>query len=1195
MPQPSAGLVDTLAKMGIKVISAATSSERTFFLDADGRVYSTSDVEYPVQPLLEDLEMPVVQVAVGRGGRGAVLLDDGTVLSCNSEVDDFRKVELQEPAKEVACGLENSLAITVHGVVIAFGQNEKEVMAMPGNRYHGELKEEADDVYTQVRNGTGELYALDGSIYTGQFSHNRPHGHGQLSTVDGNHYSGLWRHGKRTELKVKFHNGDEYSGPFEGFVPHGYGILESSNGDKYFGEFENSKFHGYGSQKLLHGEKDEPGKWFEEYDGEMEAGKRHGFGFCTWPNCDNSRIQSKYQGEWVQDEISGFGQMTYEAGHQDSSNIYKGFFKQGVRHGHGTMSWKSGEHAGCFYDGEWSDGQMHGHGMYIDAEGGVFEGGFEDGHRSQQGCLADSSGRLHIIQYECVDEDQHHLGPHKTQATTIETQPTAIMHLETVQAEKEQYEADLVAAKKDVQERIAVLTAAQDETNVAEKQKAEDAEELKKATDDLRLTESKLEVAQRAVNTAQTARTTQILQLQGQYETFALANMDHEAGTLQMEIFDLEKKHKEDKEVEDSRLKYAKQAHDEAVKKHLAARHVGDRSLKVAQTLTDESDYASKRLKTARASVKRLNELLARNKLAIEIAEHWRNQEVEELKTKVADRKLKSAIEELANAEDRYNKAVKGQQQREDVYNDKERELAVAKQKLQEVEQEFEAAEENVNKMKKESNQWFSNENEAELEEAKHRRDCCQEMLQSRSEQVETLDRQVERAKDSMNKAVHASGYAMGPVDVLKKIVESHKATKAEAQAQIQRDGAAEAALRAQLEELQAIELTEVVSIKPPPQKAHSTPVAKSSHWAVVRQNTAEIVEKAKFTSQNDPCQLSSDDRRDALSEVCEQELAAMHLSLDDPVPEEADQDIVDQWTLKYKYKYMYKYRARQVAAALNTKASSMLGPVWDPVDPAVHSPRTSPAPAQAALPAPPSPTASQMLIDLSIPVDQMDIKEVEAITKQAQRQVGHLVQEANMLPLVRKQERSQLAPIIKDRRNEVQGWDQLSTAMQQEGEDTVRQVVSDKGETTVWSGNVAWIGLFVTKSLGVSVKRVEPKRPEPTLWNSTFDKTFNEEAANNKRYDDRITAMQLEAEKKEREREQESSPKNNPPSPGLTEFQRKLEMSQQGRSPTQAKAQPPKEAILSPSEKERQHLLTSYYEATDIAPFHSNFTRQEQ
>jgi len=662
---------------------------------------------------------------------------------------------------------------------------------------------------------------------------------------------------------------------------------------------------------------------------------------------------------------------------------------------------------------------------------------------------------------------------------------------------------------------------------------------------------------------------------------------DHEAGDLKVQILALEKTHEEEKAVEEQRLKHAQHGYDEAVKKHHAARHVSDRSTKAAHKLTADSDFANKTLKAAKAQVKRLKEMIARMVISVEIAEHWRNQEVEELKAKIADRAEKTAAEHLAKASERYAKTVKGVQKREMMYNDRMRVLDLANERLKETQAEAEAAEDELSRMNKLSVDWFTQQHETELAHTRQVAEEKSDMHKLREEQLATVQLKVNRAKLALDKAQSTSATAEGRVNALQMLVEKHKTSQAEARLAMMTDQEAERSLREELQELEAIELTEVVPIQPPPKKLQSTPVAKSSHWTVV-QNVSKFLSKVKHSSKNDPHKLAPPDQRDALSEVCEQELAAMHLSLEEPIPEEAEQDIVDRWTLKYKYKYMYKYRARDIAAALSTQASSMLGPVWDPVDPAVHSPPSSPKQDKAELPAPSSPTPQQMLIDLSLPVDQMDIQEIEAVQKQAQKQVSSLMKEANLLPLTRKQERAQLAPILKDRRNEAAGWGQLSAAMQSVGEEEVRQAVACKGETMVWSGNVAWIAQWLMQSMRLkNTEQTNNKQDQDVkLWNNSQDAY---QSRSQDAHDRRIKAIEENKGKEQNNSFKAShtgpkSPQNDPPSPGLTDFHARLQ-SQQHNKPSDAvkKSVPFSSAMLSPAQADTQHLLTTYYESKDV------------
>ena len=67
---------------------------------------------------------------------------------------------------------------------------------------------------------------------------------------------------------------------------------------------------------------------------------------------------------------------------------YKGEFKDGIRHGQGTYTWKNGDE----YKGEWKDGIRHGLGTDSYADGEKYEGQFKDGKRHGQGTLSYANG-----------------------------------------------------------------------------------------------------------------------------------------------------------------------------------------------------------------------------------------------------------------------------------------------------------------------------------------------------------------------------------------------------------------------------------------------------------------------------------------------------------------------------------------------------------------------------------------------------------------------------------------------------------------------------------------------------------------------------------------------------------------------------------------------------------------------------------
>jgi hypothetical protein len=91
--------------------------------------------------------------------------------------------------------------------------------------------------------------------------------------------------------------------------------------------------------------------------------KRHGWGVFT----DGG---TRYDGQWVDDQMQGEGIITY-----DSGASYKGDFYQNQFNGRGCYTWPDGSS----YEGQWRSNLMHGEGCYTDSNSRKWIGKFYDG------------------------------------------------------------------------------------------------------------------------------------------------------------------------------------------------------------------------------------------------------------------------------------------------------------------------------------------------------------------------------------------------------------------------------------------------------------------------------------------------------------------------------------------------------------------------------------------------------------------------------------------------------------------------------------------------------------------------------------------------------------------------------------------------------------------------------------------------
>ena len=91
-----------------------------------------------------------------------------------------------------------------------------------------------------------------------------------------------------------------------------------------------------------------------EYEGKFKDGMRHGIGTMSWAN------GSQYSGDWNNDQENGNG--IWFSG--DSEDRYEGEFKESKFNGQGTYFWSDGSK----YEGAWSNGNMDGLGVMTEKE-----------------------------------------------------------------------------------------------------------------------------------------------------------------------------------------------------------------------------------------------------------------------------------------------------------------------------------------------------------------------------------------------------------------------------------------------------------------------------------------------------------------------------------------------------------------------------------------------------------------------------------------------------------------------------------------------------------------------------------------------------------------------------------------------------------------------------------------------------------
>ena len=113
------------------------------------------------------------------------------------------------------------------------------------------------------------------------------------------------------------------------------------NGNKYEGKFVNDQMEGYG---VMTYSKDSP-NGESQHIGYYKENKKHGNGVFLWTD------GTKYVGNFEDDLINGFG--TNHFNKEDSRERYEGNFEKEKFQGQGKMFWKNGD----FYFGSFANNQ----------------------------------------------------------------------------------------------------------------------------------------------------------------------------------------------------------------------------------------------------------------------------------------------------------------------------------------------------------------------------------------------------------------------------------------------------------------------------------------------------------------------------------------------------------------------------------------------------------------------------------------------------------------------------------------------------------------------------------------------------------------------------------------------------------------------------------------------------------------------
>ena len=245
----------------------------------------------------------------------------------------------------------NPLIIRLNGLLPPFEISEKEAYYINNSNLKiGAFKYNNNSIYkgmiskNNLREGFGQLFLPDGSIYKGFFHNNKMEGRGRLLNIngyvyegefkndlsngygkyialDGTTYKGSWFEDKQNGLgDITYPDGSRYTGNFKHGKKHGNGKLIFPDTNIYEGNFTFNEIKGEGSYHWKDG---------RFYIGNWSNNKINGYGIFIWPD------KKKYYGHYENNLKEGLGKFIWEDG-----NSFEGFWKSGKQNGYGII--KSG-------------------------------------------------------------------------------------------------------------------------------------------------------------------------------------------------------------------------------------------------------------------------------------------------------------------------------------------------------------------------------------------------------------------------------------------------------------------------------------------------------------------------------------------------------------------------------------------------------------------------------------------------------------------------------------------------------------------------------------------------------------------------------------------------------------------------------------------------------------------------------------
>ena len=298
------------------------------------------------------IESPIESIQIGNNNYSEIIKDDNKV---DQKFCQISKIEENKSDKKI---LYNNSSRNSLNKFIEIFKNDSLLNNNVKNKF--EL------------NGEGILKLNNGKSIEGKLINKKLNGFSRFIDEDGTIYEGVFENGELKGIgkiiKMKENNNEKsinqtqkkeyqiiYTGNIKNFKKEGFGKEECFD-YIYKGNFHNNMKNGKGEIKMI--------KSGDNYEGEFVNDKITGYGKYIWDN------HHQYIGYFVNGEMNGKGKYKWPDGSE-----YEGEYVNNKREGKGKFKWNSG----AFFEGNFHNGKPDGKGIFF-KQGSTYNAEFKDGH-----------------------------------------------------------------------------------------------------------------------------------------------------------------------------------------------------------------------------------------------------------------------------------------------------------------------------------------------------------------------------------------------------------------------------------------------------------------------------------------------------------------------------------------------------------------------------------------------------------------------------------------------------------------------------------------------------------------------------------------------------------------------------------------------------------------------------------------------